>query len=116
MSDDQSGFDTFWGAYPRRTGKGAARKAWAAAIKREDGLAILHCLYAQIDAGMFDKESQFIPHPRTWLCQDRWSDDIVQRKRPAFRNGALELLAQEHEAGAFIEADVAQIEGPAHAR
>ena len=88
-------FMAFWQSYPRKTGKRAAQRAWDAALKRASAGAIRDALDLQKEAGMFDREIQFIPHPRTWLCQDRWDDQIVRKARPAFRNGALELLARE---------------------
>jgi hypothetical protein len=121
MSDDP-GFDTFWSNYPRKVAKGLARRSWASASRRAPVSDILSALAAQIDAGMFDamkedarrrglQEKTLIPHPSTWLCADRWEDEIVHRTRPAFRNGALELLAREHQAGVPMESDVARIEG-----
>ena len=107
--EEDPGFATFWGAYPRRTAKGAARKAWASAIKKHDGLAILHCLYNQIGAGSFSRDAKFIPHPSTWLNQERWSDDLPTSRRPEFRNGALEALARQWEAGDSAP----MLEGPA---
>ena len=94
MSIDED-FSAFWQAYPRKTGKIAAKKAWNAALKRASAGAIRDALDLQKEAGMLDKEHQFIPHPRTWLCQGRYDDAIVRKPRPKFRNGALELLARE---------------------
>ena len=94
MSIDED-FLAFWRDYPRKTGKRAAQKAWDAALKRANAGAIRDALDLQKQAGMFDREPQFIPHPRTWLCQDRFDDEIVRKARPTFRNGALELLARE---------------------
>jgi hypothetical protein len=64
------GFDRFWAAYPRKEAKRKAEQAWRSAIKRAkpavilDGLARFH----------FRDDPQFIPHPATWLNQDRWAD------------------------------------------
>ena len=68
-------FDRFWKAYPRKVGKPAARKAFARAIKccdlREmsDGLRRWVIYWAERD------DPQFIPHPTTWLNQERWNDE-----------------------------------------
>lgn len=71
-------FETFWKAYPRKSGKDAAWKAWqkrrheipalpelAAILARQS-----HCEQWQRDGG------QFIPHPATWLNQGRWQDEV----------------------------------------
>jgi hypothetical protein len=70
------GFETFWTAYPRKVGKGAARKAWAK-IRPKNGTreAILNAIAAQRNSDQWRKEGgQFIPHPATWLGQSRWED------------------------------------------
>lgn len=92
-------FSAFWESYPRRTGKGAARKAFAKALTRTDFHIIIDAIEAQRIAGMFDKDPQYIPHPATWLNGERWDDEIIRRVRPTFRNGGAELLAREFEAG-----------------
>ena len=66
----------FWSAYPRKTGKGAARKAWAKATDRPPILAILANIQAHVDSDQWQREGgQFIPHPATWLNQKRWDDE-----------------------------------------
>ena len=66
--EDSDAFYEFWCEYPRPVGKGAARKAYAAACKRATPAAILIGLRAY----RFSPEVQYQPHPRTWLQQDRW--------------------------------------------
>ncbi len=83
----ESLFEEFWRAYPRKVGKGAARKAWgrvpadvafADLMVAVDGLARRHrALPAQ--------DRRFTPHPTTWLNQERWDDedDAVVTPEPA---------------------------------
>lgn len=69
-------FDEFWKAYPNKTGKDAARKAFD---KRKPGKQLLADM---LDALEIQKQSeqwrkqggQFIPNPATWLNQGRWQD------------------------------------------
>lgn len=71
-SDD---FDVFWAAYPRKVGKGAAKKAFA---KVKVPVSVL------IDAVNMQKQSfqwtknsgEYIPNPSTWLNQGRWEDSL----------------------------------------
>jgi hypothetical protein len=63
-------FDTFWQEYPRKTAKEAARKAWANARARVGAETIL----TGLRAARWPEDSQFIPHPSTWLNQGRWDD------------------------------------------
>lgn len=67
-------FDSFWQAYPKKTGKGAARKAWQ---KNKPNLHdVLAALAWQIDSEAWTKEhGQFIPNPATYLNQERWNDE-----------------------------------------
>lgn len=97
-------FDLFWGAYPRKAGKGQARRAFGTALRKTSFHTILTAIDAQRGAGMF-QDMTYIPYPATWLNGERWTDEIVPRERPAFRNGAMELLAREAEAGMLIDAE-----------
>ena len=69
-------FDDFFVLYPRKVGKGAARAAWAKAIKKADPVMILGraAIYAQQVVG---HDMKFVPHPATWLNQERWEDDTT---------------------------------------
>lgn len=68
-------FDAFWAVYPRKVGKGDARKAFA---KVKAPVSVL------IDAVNTQKQSQqwlkndgqYIPNPATWLNQGRWEDEL----------------------------------------
>lgn len=72
-------FETFWQKYPRKVGKGQARKAWKAALKKTKGEAIpiltgLDAHTANWTANQTDP--QYIPHPSTWLNGERWLDVV----------------------------------------
>lgn len=67
-------FVTFWSAYPRKTGKGAAWTGWQkAGPQLVDVLAALtwqrHTFEWRKDAGAF------VPMPATYLNQRRWEDE-----------------------------------------
>lgn len=69
-------FDEFWKAYPRKCGKGAARKKWA---QMRPSLGTLQQMLAAIAVQKKSPEwkkekGQYIPHPATWLNQTRWED------------------------------------------
>ena len=71
-------FDTFWNAYPRKIGKGDARKAFVKAIKLTDMETIL----AAIDRYKSHKPDwQNFCHPGTWLRQERWEDDWTEPEK-----------------------------------
>jgi hypothetical protein len=76
----------FWDVYPRKVSKGAARKAWPKALKKVQGDAGLIIDAAQRFKVATDRRireeptrdgrtaMEFVPHPSTWLNQERWSD------------------------------------------
>lgn len=75
-SDDEfeSYFEILYQDYPRKIGKGAARKALKAALKKTD----IQNLFEKILAFSIEaegKEERFIPHMATWLNQERWEDE-----------------------------------------
>ncbi len=71
-------FESFWGAYPRKTAKPAALKAWGK-LAPDAGLVAL--ILAALDRHRASEQwrrdgGQFIPHPATWLNQRRWEDEL----------------------------------------
>jgi predicted phage replisome organizer len=70
-------FDTFWRAYPRKTGKGDARKKFARALTKTSFENIMRALGEVKASAQWQKDGgQFIPHPATWLNQERWDDEV----------------------------------------
>ena len=70
-------FAMFWKAYPRRTAKGNAEKAWRK-IKPGQELTghILDSIERHKHSDQWQKEGgRFIPHPATWLNGKRWEDE-----------------------------------------
>ena len=70
-------FEAAWKAYPKKTNKGAAFKAWQKAIKR--GMPV-EDMPAHIEARSFEpdwrkEDGRFVPHMATWLNADGWLDD-----------------------------------------
>ena len=67
-------FEKFWSAYPRKVGKGAARKAFAKALIRHKNLDMQMILDAVAAYASTIKDMQYCAHPTTWLVQERWAD------------------------------------------
>ena len=72
-------FDLFWQAYPRKTAKGLARKAWAKLAP--DTATVQQMLDAlvwqKLQPQWLKDGGQYIPMPTTWLNQERWEDEPV---------------------------------------
>lgn len=70
-ADDR--FGEFWDTVPRKVGKGAARKAWAKAVKKADPQVIIDGMRRYRDDP--NRADEFTAHPSTWLNAERWDDD-----------------------------------------
>lgn len=72
------GFETFWSAYPRKTAKPQAIKAFLRLGADSALLAqMLGALAVQRQSEQWQRDGgQFIPHPSTWLNGRRWEDDL----------------------------------------
>jgi hypothetical protein len=93
-------FDEFWALYPRKVAKAVAKKAFARLTEQQqlDACKALddHIIYWDIK----EIEIEFIPHPSTWLNQERWEDELViepkkQSKEWMFSNEGIEAKALE---------------------
>lgn len=96
-SDDDGQFDQFWAIYPRKVGKGVARKAWIKALKETPAEQIISGAeqYARQRAG---EDPKYTAHPSSWLAAERWMDEPDPKYLPKSKNadrlkGALERLA-----------------------
>lgn len=75
--DISSDFDSFWEAYPRKVGKGTAKKAYAKAVRSASPEQIL----SGVQAYKANKPSYADwAHPTTWLNAERWSDVYAEDK------------------------------------
>lgn len=69
-------FEVFWKSYPRKVGKGACRKIWMRRKFDEETLdKMLETITWQKKTVQWQNK-QFIPHPSTWLNQERFDDEM----------------------------------------
>lgn len=91
-------FERFWEAYPRKTGKGNARKLFAKLNPSEELLQrMLKAIELAKQSPQWQRDGgQYIPYPATWLNQERWDDspggEIVLINR-SYDIGELEKMA-----------------------
>lgn len=73
-------FAEFWNRYPRKVAKPKAADAFAKiAPAPELFAAIMAGLERQRDSPKWsENDGEFIPHPTTWLNQQRW-DDVIEK-------------------------------------
>jgi len=80
----EPGFERFWAAYPLKYKRGACETIWAR-YDPDDAVVdqMLATLAQQLEHLWAGDEARFIPHPKTWLNDKRWLDEV--RPRPAPR-------------------------------
>lgn len=100
---DDSDFEEFYAAYPRKEGRGQAVKAFRTARKKAPPETILSGLKKQLP-GMRERDRQFIPLPATWLNGERWLDDEgpPEQETPAERYERLCGIVGEQSAKAAV--------------
>ena len=76
------GFEAFWEAVPRKVAKGAAKKAYAKALRLTDSAALFSAMKAYAAERRGEPE-QYTAHPASWLNAERWSDEPAERKPDA---------------------------------
>lgn len=67
-------FDEFWAVYPRKVAKHAALLVWQR-LKPDAELTAVIVVAVERQKVLWDTP-RFIPHPRTWLLQRRWNDEL----------------------------------------
>jgi phage replication O-like protein O len=88
-------FEKFWQAYPRKIGKAYAKKCWLKLVKTESiTIDVVDKITATLEQQIKywkrkQRDMEKIPHPSTWLNQQRWEDEIheelpsEQNRQPA---------------------------------
>lgn len=79
-SEIRERFDQFWASYPKKVGRGAAWRSW---VKINPDAELTQTIIASVDRLKITPQwvkdgGQFIPHPSTFLNQERWTDQAVE--------------------------------------
>jgi len=81
---DWEGFEEFWTAYPRKTAKSDALKAWNKI--KPDLITVLNALDWQRKSENWTKDSgQYIPYPASYLNSKRYEDEKPKPKAQPIR-------------------------------
>lgn len=73
-------FERFWNIYPKKTDKGAARRAFATAVKKADPELIIEKAKAYADDPNLP-EKQFIKYPASWLNAEAWNNGTLPARK-----------------------------------
>lgn len=73
-------FDRFWSEYPRKEAKQAAKAEFEKLKPTEELLlTMIQAIEKQKQSTQWQENGgQYIPHPRTWLHNKRWEDEVTQ--------------------------------------
>lgn len=87
-------FEAFWEAYPKKVGKGDARKKFHKIAPNE---VLFNQMMDSLNKAKKCEQwvrdrGQYIPHPSTWLNQSRWEDEY---DAPVLKTTAQELSEDE---------------------
>lgn len=69
-------FEEVWSIYPRKVGKGAARKAWEKISMTAELVERIRLSVESHKKTSQWQEERYIPHFATFLNQERWTDEI----------------------------------------
>lgn len=102
-------FDSFWKLYPNKVAKPKALASFSKQCKGEESfLRIMHGLSQHILSEQFVKDDgKFIPHPTTWLNQERYNDEVKpyvagKSNSGANREGSISLVEKVRRANAHL--------------
>lgn len=74
ISSNEQLFNKFWGIYPRKVAKAAAKKAFDKAMELVDEETLFTAVTALANDPNLP-ETTFIKHPATWLNTEGWEDE-----------------------------------------
>ena len=103
----ESDFDRFYAVYPLKIAPKKARVAFEAAMKRSDPPTVEQ-LIASVEAhkqtwGWKKDGGAYIPHPTTYLNQDRWRDDLsTAPKEPSGKRSVKQMYPQHEQSEADL--------------
>ncbi len=74
----ENDFNEFWKAYPRKVGKPNGLKAFKKKYKSLPSMPELISIVNRLKKTEQWRDVKYIPHPATWLNDERWNDDIPE--------------------------------------
>lgn len=99
-----SRFQDFWAVCPKKTGQGAAEKAWPRALALVNGDAeVLIAGMRAYAATCPGKDRSFIKTPGPWLNEKRWTDEGIAPSGPTETVSQAEIDAAKDKADRYYK-------------
>ena len=100
-------WDQFWQAYPRHVARPLALKRWAKLTQAEQEAAVA-ALPRHLEQWKAI-ETRYIPHPATWLNQQRWTDELPAPMPICRWPGCSKYACEDNGSGQYCPAHVAAL-------
>lgn len=78
---DADAFDTFWDIYPVKKNKIRAKKIWERSKLNKISVLICNDISLRLVHDSQWQQTQFIPHPSTYLQNELWKDEITKSSK-----------------------------------
>lgn len=89
-------FENWWKGYPKKVKKKSARVLW---MSKQPDVDVLIADVANRIANDDQWRRGFIPHPTTYLSQERWNDEIaVEHQEPSYAENLARKMEQRRNA------------------
>ena len=75
---DDEGFIEFWTLYPVHKAKKVAARSWRRLPRKHKDQALEHLRRRPFA----ESDKQYVPHPSTYLNQERWNDEDIKPAEP----------------------------------
>lgn len=82
LSDDEAAFNRFWSIYPKKVNKQGTLKAFKKIKNLQTELPLILDAVERFknSKGWQKDNGQFIPHPTTFINQERWKDEHIETR------------------------------------
>ena len=76
VKEDEENFEKFWTEYPKKIAKKEAKKAFIKVCPIDETQLMIGLSKWKKSEQWTKDKGRFIPHPTTWLNQERWNDEV----------------------------------------
>lgn len=82
ISYEETAFNEFWSAYPKKVNKKGCYKSFCKIKNLKDEMPLIMDALERFknSKGWQKDNGQFIPHPTTWINQERWKDEQAETR------------------------------------